>query len=106
MVQACAHTLQKLTETLFASGGFGGGNSQGDLNQTQARPGETVDSSPSKFSYTVLAAKRAEHRKLHHFIRLTDYIIRDTLHAMVSAARSRPLLVPRDCSEQQRGRRQ
>ena len=34
-------------------------------------------------SYTVLAARRAEHRKLHHFIRLTDYIIRDTLHAMV-----------------------
>ena len=33
--------------------------------------------------YTVTASKRAEHRRLYTFIRLTEYIIYDELHNLV-----------------------
>lgn len=35
------------------------------------------------FKYTVMASKRAEHGRLHNLIRLIDYMIFNTLHAVV-----------------------
>ena len=89
--RACTDTLAALEEKLVSSGGFGGGDDMEDAGRTgnkwaQAR--DPANTPAAKFSYTVLAAKRAEHRKLHHFIRLADYVIRDTLHGMVVSSAS------------------
>eukprot|EP01048_Picozoa_sp_COSAG05_P020328 COSAG05_NODE_3428_length_2072_cov_3.125697_2_plen_259_part_01 len=77
--QACSDTLVALEARLSNSSGFGDGAEAAHASSGDEAQQQVVE----HFSYTVLAAKRAEHRKLHHFIRLADYVIRDTLHTMV-----------------------
>ena len=74
VTEACTTTLTALEHRLF-----------GDEDSTNAEDAvnETGDADSAKVSYTVLAQRRAEHRKLQSFIKLTDYMIRDNLHRLV-----------------------
>ena len=73
VAEACASTLSALEQRLF-----------GDADDAEADDAnETADPESGKVSYTVLAQRRAEHRKLHSFIKLADYMIRDNLHRLV-----------------------
>ena len=84
--QACSDTIDAMEEKLVSSGGFGGGDDVDDGGGRWAQARDPENAPAKNFSYTVRAAKRAEHRKLHNFIRLADYIIRDTLHGVVVAS--------------------
>ena len=72
VTEACESTLAALQAKLFQPSEEGA--QAGDV---------TAAPDQGKFSYTVLAQQRAEHRKLHRFIRLTDYMITDILHGLV-----------------------
>ena len=74
VTDACNTTLTALEHRLF-----------GDVDTANAEAAglETADPDSAKVSYTVLAQRRAEHRKLQSFIKLTDYMIRDNLHRLV-----------------------
>ena len=72
--KACSDTISELEDRLFGEEAQDGQDE--DPNSGQA----------GKVSYTVLAQRRAEHRKLHGFIRLIDYMIRSNLHQLVVAS--------------------
>ena len=74
VTDACNTTLTALEHRLFGDA---------DTANAEAAGNETVDPDSAKVSYTVLAQRRAEHRKLQSFIKLTDYMIRDNLHRLV-----------------------
>eukprot|EP01052_Picozoa_sp_SAG31_P002974 SAG31_NODE_109_length_24587_cov_111.480848_5_plen_455_part_00 len=72
VTEACKATLAALQAKLYPP-------SEGTAHGSGTDLAAAAEADKSKFSYTVLAQQRAEHRKLQRFVRLTDYMITDIL---------------------------
>ncbi|MEW5314024.1 MAG: hypothetical protein WDW38_005552 [Sanguina aurantia] len=80
-------TANSGTRGLDAAGGGGGGPAgkpgRGGPFGGHTENAKAREQASSDFAYTIAAAKRSEQRRLLNFIRMSDYMICDTLHSVL-----------------------